>query len=82
MHEQFDELAKQAAARKDRRNLLLGLGALGLASLGLLGPTQETDAKSQCNKCKSKCQQKNKKKNNNKNKTNCGSKCRNKCRKN
>lgn len=82
MQRQFDELTKQFAARKDRRNVLLGLGALSLGSLGVLGAKQEADAKNKCNKCKHKCKQKNRKKNNNQNKTNCSNKCRNKCRNN
>ncbi|MCC6315586.1 MAG: hypothetical protein IT337_16430 [Thermomicrobiales bacterium] len=79
MIERFDDLTRKLAQGSSRRKALLGIGALGLGSLGLSGAVQEVDAKSKCNRCKNKCRDKNKRKNKNKN---CSNKCRNKCRNN
>ena len=79
MNDRFDDLTKQFGERKDRRNVLLGLGALGLGVLGVHAARQDADAKSKCNKCKDDCRKNNKNKKSNKNKKNCNNKCKDKC---
>ena len=40
----LDDLAKRLAISAPRRRFLRGLGALGIGSLGVLGPAGEADA--------------------------------------
>jgi hypothetical protein len=86
MSERIDDLARTVATRTTRRSALLGLGALALGGLGILGLGQETEAKKDndnnaCSKCKSTCKRNNKKPGK-KSQTNCSSKCRNTCNNN
>lgn len=45
MSERIDDLARTVAERMPRRHALMGLGALALGSLGILGAGQATEAK-------------------------------------
>ena len=86
MSERIDDLARTVATRTTRRSALLGLGALALGGLGILGLGQGTAAKKDndnnaCSQCKSTCKRNNKKPGK-KTQTNCSSKCRNTCNNN
>jgi hypothetical protein len=67
------------AVRTTRRSTLLGLSALALGALGLLGVDRQAAAQSnECRQCKQQCKRNNKKPGK-KNPNNCSSKCRNRC---
>jgi hypothetical protein len=79
MSERIDEFAKTVAERTTRRSALLGVGALALGALGLLGVSQRTEARnSECRQCKRTCRRNNRKPGK-KNPNNCARKCRNRC---
>ena len=85
MSDRIDNFAKTVAERTTRRSALMGLGALALGSLGILGMGQGTRAKNdndnECNDCKQTCKENNKKPGK-KTQTNCTKKCNNKCNNN
>ena len=81
MSERFDDLARTVAAHTTRRSALLGVGALVLGGLGILGTGQGTEAKNdnnECSQCKKTCRRNNRKPGK-KNPNNCSRRCRNKC---
>ena len=85
MSERIDDFAKTVAERTTRRSALIGLGALALGSLGILGVGQRTEAKNNdnnaCSQCKKTCKRNNRK-TGKKNPNNCSRKCRNTCNNN
>ena len=65
MSERIDDVAKTVAERTTRRSALMGLGALALGALGILGVGQGTEAKknvnNECSQCKKTCKRNNRK---------------------
>jgi hypothetical protein len=79
MSDRIDDLAKTVAARTTRRRALMGVGALSLGALGLLGVSQRTAARdSECRQCKRTCRRNNRKPGKT-NPTNCARRCRDRC---
>jgi hypothetical protein len=79
MSERLDEIAKAVAARTPRRSALLGVGALALGALGILGVGPGTAAQSnECQQCKRQCKRNNNKRGK-KDPNNCSRKCRDRC---
>jgi hypothetical protein len=78
MSERMDKMARTVAEHTTRRSTLLGMGALALGAVGLLGMSQGADAENECKQCKKTCKRNNRKKGK-KNPNNCSRKCRNTC---
>jgi hypothetical protein len=76
MGDRFDRLARQLGQEAPRRQVMHGLGALALGSLGVLGIGQAADAKSCKKRCKDHCKRRHKRRGSNRQ---CRKHCQNKC---
>ena len=55
MSERFDEFTRPSAERSPRRKALMGLGALGLGSLGVLGFAEAGAKTNKNDTCRNTC---------------------------